>query len=51
VVRRDVLTGPDADRFGRDVRPYVRKRGHLVNIDEEADLEWAEWLLATGRVG
>ena len=50
VVRRDVLYGPDAYRYGVDVRPYVRQRGYLVNIDEEADLEWAEFLLRTGRV-
>ena len=50
VVRRDVLYGPNAYRYGEDVRPYVRRRGYLVNIDEEADLEWAEFLLQSGKV-
>ena len=50
VVRRDVLYGPNAYRYGVDVRPYVRQRGYLVNIDHEEDLEWAEFLLNTGRV-
>jgi len=50
VVRRDVLYGPEAYRFGQDVRPYVRPRGYLVNIDDEVDLEWAEFLLQSGKV-
>ena len=50
VVRRDVLYGPNAYRYGVDVRPHIRRRGYLVNIDDEADLEWAEFLLKTGKV-